>query len=699
LAGAGKLNNTSQVVARAVPEITVVPAGARRMDQEADRKRGTKQAASGGGTGTRQAARPASAPTSDGDSYFGELFENSPYDLFILEVRSDDHFVFERINPTLTRSTGYTSEMLVGKRPDQVLTPGNAKTLLARYRECVQGRRQVEYDITAITPLGELVRHTILVPIVGRDGTVRRILGTSTDVTALRRAEARLHEANDRLLEERGLSDLIVQNTADGVMVVDTELRYRVWNRAIEHINGRFARDVLGKTVFEETPGFADHPVGYAWRKAISGERAEMRDFRFFSTSRGAEVSYDADFAPLHGHDGAIIGAVCILRETTDRRRVEQVLLQAQKLEAVAQLTGGVAHDFNNLLTSVLGCLDLIAGEHHGGRTDRLVETAQRSAQRGAQLIQQLLAFARRQTLHAVPVDVNDLLKEIEVLLRRAVGEAVDVAVDGEPELWCCEVDRAQFEAALMNLAINARDAMPNGGLITLSTCNVGVGDIPPDVDLAPGEYVALAVEDNGEGMGPEIAERALDPFFTTKEVGKGTGLGLSMVYGFARQSGGGLRLESAPGEGTRVTLYFPRAGSLNAENKAAEASREPLTGAGTILVVEDDELVRELSVEMLTGLGYGVLVAQDGREALEVIERSEPIDLLFSDVVMPGGFSGTALARQARQMRPGLAVLLTTGYAGAQTVADDEFAVIAKPFRFAELSRALVEAIGRNKG
>jgi PAS domain S-box-containing protein len=653
------------------------------------------------GEAGKAAIVPPCDPTAPDEAYFAALIGNSPLDLFVLAVDAEGHFVFEYINPALTRSTGYTPEMLVGKRPEEVLTPANADTLLTNYRKCVQSGQRVEYDVVATTPMGELTRHTILAPITNPDGKVAKILGTSADVTALRRAEIaaaagarELSETNERLLRERSLSELIVQNTADGIIVVDTGLRYLVWNRAMEGINGRPAREVLGRTVFEDTPGFGDHPVGHAWRKAISGERAEMRDFRFFCTARGVEVTYDADFAPLRGLDGAIVGAVCIVREITDRRRFEEMLRQSQKLEAMTHLTGGVAHEFNNLLTSVVGCLDLLMREQISARAGRLVETAQRSADHGGILIQQLLAFARRQTLHEVSADIHSLLAEIEVLLRHAVGETIEIVIEGSPDLWRCKIDRSQFEAAVMNLVINSRDAIRDGGRITLRTFNVRMEDPPFDVNIRPGEYVGLAIEDNGAGMSPEIATKAFDPFFTTKEVGKGTGLGLSIVHGFVTQLNGGISLQSSPGSGTSVTLYFPRDPLFVPERNRGNRPDEPLAGAGSVLVVEDDDVVREVSLDMLSSLGYRVLAARDGHEALDLLRGEEAVHLLFSDVVMPGGLSGEDVAREARRMRPGLPILLTTGYAGTHGAAADGFPIIAKPFRLAELSRAVANLL-----
>jgi PAS domain S-box-containing protein len=353
---------------------------------------------------------------------------------------------------------------------------------------------------------------------------------------------------------ERLLFELVIENTSEGVIVVDNEMRYLVWNAAMERFNGQSRDDVLGKTVFETVPGFAEHSVGDGWREALSGRPSEMRDYRFFSRFRGAEVVYDADFTPLYGQDGAIIGAVCILHDTTERQRMERL----SRLETVAQLTGGVAHDFNNLLTAAMGSLEMIARNPSHERTESLAELALRSIQRGAQLTQQLLAFSRGQALHSVVADLNTLLAEIEVLIRRAVGETIEVIIDAAPALPPCKVDPAQFEATVMNLVMNARDAMSGGGRVMLTTRKVQGGDVSSSEPLAPGDYVALVVSDNGEGMSDAVAARAFEPFYTTKEVGKGTGLGLSTVYGFAKQSGGGVALISSPGNGTTVTLYLP---------------------------------------------------------------------------------------------------------------------------------------------
>ncbi|HEX5454456.1 MAG TPA: PAS domain-containing protein [Stellaceae bacterium] len=546
-----------------------------------------------------------------------------------------------------------------------------------------------------------------------------RVAGISIDITERKRAEATLRELteglearvaartaeladlNERLRRERVLSQLVVESIAEGIIVVDTDLRYLVWNAGMERINGRSRAEVLGRTVFEAFPHEVDGPVGQAWRDALAGRRVELRNRRYFSGARGIEIVYEADFTPLHDEAGTIVGVITIVRDITERQRIEERLQQSQKLEAVAQLTGGVAHDFNNLLTAVIGCVDLIAHQAERGRIRDLAATALRSAERGSRLTQQLLAFSRRQALRPVAADLNALLREIEVLLRRAVGESVEIVVDRASGLGHCEIDPAQFEAAALNLVINARDAMPNGGRITLHTRDVAPHEVPAELELAAGAYIAFAVRDTGAGMPPEVAARAFEPFYTTKEIGKGSGLGLSMVYGFARQSGGGVRLESAPGAGTGVTLYLPRAVAEAAAAEPVAAGEARPSGSGAVLIVEDDDDVRDVSVETLSSLGYEVSVARNGREALAVLRRPGPLDLLFTDIVMPGGLSGVALARRARTIRPGIRVLLTTGYAGLETAGADEFSMILKPFRPAELSRRVAALIdhGEDEG
>jgi two-component system, NtrC family, sensor kinase len=390
--------------------------------------------------------------------------------------------------------------------------------------------------------------------------------------------------------------------------------------------------------------------------------------------------------------------------EMRKRSAAEEQLREAQRLEAVGQLTGGIAHDFNNILTVIVGNLDLLARQMATEPGKRMIVTMQRAASRGARLTQSLLAFARRQTLRPEIVNPNRLINEVNELLRRAVDEAVEIEFILSPTLDPCQIDPVQFEAALLNLIVNARDAVaPKAGKILIETKNV-VFDAqhrPPLAMIAFGRYVAIFVSDNGIGMPPEILNHVFEPFFTTKDVGRGSGLGLSQVYGFVKQSGGYIHIESERGVGTRVHLYLPRA-SGTAETTEAFAPGDPIVQnpqGATILVVEDEPDVRDVVTAELANFGYRVLTASDGPEALEILDGESDIDLLFSDVVMPRGMNGEELAREATRRRPGLKVLLTSGYPPAELrerQSVGEFRVLQKPYRFEDLLRIIGERLHR---
>ena len=386
--------------------------------------------------------------------------------------------------------------------------------------------------------------------------------------------------------------------------------------------------------------------------------------------------------------------------EIAQREEMEDALRQAQKMEAIGQLTGGVAHDFNNLLQVILGCLELLRGRPgHGGERldadqDRLTAAAQQAGQRAAALTQRLLAYARQQPLTPKPVRINRLVAGMSDLLSRTLGEAIQIEAVLAGGLWSALVDENQLESALINLAVNARDAMAEGGKLTIETANTYLDEayarLEPDV--RPGQYVLLAISDTGSGMPPDVVAKVFEPFFTTKSIGKGTGLGLSQVYGFIKQSGGHTKIYSEPGRGTTVKLYLPRLPAAQSGNvpHAAKISM-PLGDPRTcILVVEDEDGVRALTVETLRDLGYTVLEVVDGPAALAVLADGAPVQLLFTDVGLPNGMNGRQLADKARQLRPGLKVLFTTGYARNAIVHDGRLdpgvELIGKPFSAHEL-------------
>jgi len=388
-----------------------------------------------------------------------------------------------------------------------------------------------------------------------------------------------------------------------------------------------------------------------------------------------------------------------------ERKQAEEALRQSQKMEAVGQLTGGIAHDFNNLLTGIIGSLDLLQVRLRQGRTaeiDRYVAAAQGASKRAAALTHRLLAFSRRQTLDPKQTDVNRLVIGMEELIRRTVGPQITLEVVTAGGLWSTLIDSSQLESALLNLCINARDAMPEGGRITIETANKWLDDrAAKDRDLPPGQYLSLCVTDTGTGMTPDVIARAFDPFFTTKPIGQGTGLGLSMVYGFVRQSGGQVRIYSEVGHGTTMCLYLPRHYGNAAENVVtdAPATSTPARSGKTVLVVDDEPSVRMLVTEVLEELGYISVEASDGPAGLRMLQSDMRIDLLITDVGLPGGINGRQLADAARTTRPDLRVLFITGYAENAIIGNGQLepnmGVLTKPFVMETLARRIIEMSG----
>jgi signal transduction histidine kinase len=399
-----------------------------------------------------------------------------------------------------------------------------------------------------------------------------------------------------------------------------------------------------------------------------------------------------------------------LAEESAQRAQIEEALRHAQKLDAIGQLTGGIAHDFNNLLTVVLGNLEMI--ERGLGRKQpiaadnilRLVASGRRAAEHCERLTHQLLAFARRDALRPEIIDINESIRGFAPFLQRSLDQIGRLELSLSPALWPCRLDVGHLEAALLNLAVNARDAMQGGGTLTIATENVeiadgdGAGGHFPDA-VRPGRYVRLAITDTGAGMEKDVLAHAFEPFFTTKDIGKGSGLGLSQVYGFVKQSGGHVAVDSRVGGGTRFTLFLPRCGvEATAAPRRAGAETAP-RGSETVLVVEDNEMVLEVVREMIADLGYRVLHAADATTALAVIAGGEKIDLLFSDVMMPNGMSGIELAREARRRQPGLAVLITSGHLGGHAndgMRTGEFLSIGKPYSRVDLARCIREALGQ---
>jgi PAS domain S-box-containing protein len=499
--------------------------------------------------------------------------------------------------------------------------------------------------------------------------------------------------------------ELLVQSVTDyAIYMLDTEGRVSSWNAGAERFKGYSAQEIMGHhfsqfyTEEERAAGVPSRALETAkntGRFEAEGWRVRKDGTRFW-----AMVVID----PIRDSSGGLIGFAKVTRDMSEKRAIEEQLRQSQKMEAVGQLTGGLAHDFNNLLTGIGGSLELIETRLAQGRTadvERYLMSARGAVKRASALTHRLLAFSRRQTLDPKPTNVNRLLNDLEELIRRTAGPSVEVEVVGASGLWPILVDPNQLENSILNLCINARDAMPDGGKLTIETTNKWIDErAARQHDLPVGQYVSVCVTDTGTGMTPEVVAKAFDPFFTTKPIGEGTGLGLSMIYGFARQSGGQVRIYSEVGEGTTMCIYLPRHNADAAsptDEEAPGATAANATGE-VVMVIDDDPTVRMLVAEVLTDHGYAVIEAPDGPTGLKTLDSDTRIDLLITDVGLPAGMNGRQVADAARVRRPDLKVLFITGYAenaviGKRLLGKNMF-VVTKPFQLDVLAQRISEII-----
>jgi PAS domain S-box-containing protein len=492
---------------------------------------------------------------------------------------------------------------------------------------------------------------------------------------------------------------LLVDSITDyAIYMLDETGIVSSWNAGAQRFKGYAAAEIIGQH-FSRFYTEEDRQTGLparALRTAATEGRFEQEGWRV--RKDGTRFWTHVVIDPIRSPAGNVIGFAKITRDLTERResqlaleQARQALFQSQKLEAIGQLTGGIAHDFNNLLMAILGSLELVRKRvPEDPRITPFVDNAMQGAQRGVSLTQRMLAFARRQELKTEAVDIGSLVRGMQDLMERSIGPTIRIQTRFARDLPLASTDMVQLEAALLNLVLNARDAMPGGGVITIEAHEDNELPLPPDT---PRRYVSLSVTDTGHGMDEDTLGRVLEPFFTTKGVGKGTGLGLSMVHGLAQQSGGQLRLTSQPDEGTTVEILLPvadgSARTARAEGDPAPVASQTAVGL-TVLAVDDDSLVLLNTCAMLEDMGHRVLQAMSGLEALEIIERGDPIDLLVSDQAMPG-MTGLQLLNAARALRPGLPVILATGYAELPPGADASLHRLAKPFRQADLA-AMIE-------
>jgi PAS domain S-box-containing protein len=609
----------------------------------------------------------------------------------------DDRGLIQMFNPACERLFGYAFDEVQGKNVKMLMPDPyhhEHDGYLENYRKTGQqkiigigreviGRRKDGSTFPMDLSVGE-----------SREDGETIFVGVIHDLTERKQTEAALRQGAEQLRA-------VIETAVDGVILIESHGLIKVFNPACERLFGYQAEEVLGKNVkLLMPPPFHEEHDSYLDNYKQTGKRKIIGIGREVVGQRKDGSTFPMDLSVGEAWEGDEAVFVGIIHDLSDRKRAEEQLIQAQKMESVGQISGGIAHDFNNLLTVIIGNADALM-ESLKARPDlaQLAESILAAGMRGSELTSHLLAFSRRQVLTPARIDCGHLIGDMERMIRRTLREDITINTAISPELHAAFADATQLQTAILNLVINARDAMPNGGGLTIFADNIYVDDgYHPEIE--PGSYVMIMVTDEGEGMTPEVQERAFEPFFTTKEVGSGSGLGLSMVYGFVKQSGGNLTIYSEPGLGTCIRMYLPASSDSPVDPMIdIKSARESLPrGTETVLVAEDDPFVLSHARSCLESLGYTVIPAADGREALRLLEQHDEIDVLFTDIVMPGGLNGFDLADQALELKPSLKVLMTSGYAvetlksRGWTITDGS--LLNKPYRKSEVATRLRQVI-----
>jgi PAS domain S-box-containing protein len=610
------------------------------------------------------------------------IFGISDYAIYMLDVGGH----VSSWNTGAQRFKGYVAPEILGQHFSQFYTPEDRATQLpARALATALAEGKYEAEGWRMRKDGTRFWASVVIdPIYDEHGTLLGYAKITRDITAKREAEQALRASEERFR-------LLVQGVTDyAIYMLSPQGEVSNWNVGAERIKGYMADEIVGQhfsrfyTEEERTGGMPARALATAAREGryeAEGWRVRKDGTRFW-----AHVIIDA----IRDDAGELIGFAKITRDLTEKKaaadalaEANAALFQAQKMESIGQLTGGIAHDFNNLLSVLASGLEVLA-LGRGGGGDKTLDSMRRAIDRGATLTQQLLAFARQQPLQPETRSVNRIISGFESVLRRGVNAAIDFELQLEPHIRNTVIDTARLESALLNLVVNARDAMPDGGKVSIETANVDLAGNEVR-GLAPGPYVRITVSDTGTGMSPETAARAFEPFYTTKEVGKGTGLGLSQVYGFIKQSGGEVVIRTAPGEGTAICIYLPAApGSDHGVRR--EASE-------LVLIVEDEPDLMDVAAALYISMGYEVATASCAQEAINLL-ASRDVDILFTDILMPDGMNGVELATFTRESYPEVKIILASGYPLPALKLDQaklqEFGFVSKPYRLSDLARAL---------
>jgi PAS domain S-box-containing protein len=567
----------------------------------------------------------------------------------------------------------------------ELLHPDDRPRAVETWARQLQSREPYELEFRIQNAAGEYEWHLARANFLPSDTGPGKWYGSAMNIHSLKTLQEQAGRLVERLFS-------IMESVTDSILVIGRDWRITYLNHHAETMLRRRKDELMGKELWVE---YAD-VLGGIFEQQYRACMEKRVPVRFEAWYEPLETLFEVSAWPFDE------GIIIYFRDVTIQRRIDEHLQQVQRLESLGQLTGGVAHDFNNLLTVIIGNSEMLCDQlAHNPTLLKQAEMIGNAAQKAAEMTKRLLAFARRQALEPQVSDLNRLVRDLEPLLRRTLGANIEIAIIQSDELWQTLVDPSQLESALLNLAVNARDAMPAGGRLTIETSNIRLegNEAGQHLVLAPGQYVVLAVSDTGEGIAPELLQRIFEPFFTTRQNESGTGLGLAMVYGFVKQSGGHVTVYSEPGKGTTFRIYLPRHYGNDADREQALTCQLPTAGNGElILLVEDNDLVQNHAAEQLSELGYQVLRASSGAEALDLLHTHPDIALLFTDVIMPGGMSGRELADEALRLRPGLPVLYASGYTENAIMhhgrLEPGVLLLAKPYRRAELASKLRQAL-----